>query len=253
MRRGLGRSRVTGVECAYLLPGQRVYAIGDIHGRYDLLEDLLGRIDADRRERGPAATSLVFLGDYINRGAQSSSVIDRLMGLTDAVFLMGNHEELLLRALSGERRAMGIFARIGGVRTMASYGVDAARFMSATIEEKAVLMSGAIPSDHVEWLRQLPPCYMNGDYMFVHAGILPGQPVENQTPEVMRWIRDDFLDSTADHGKVIVHGHSVMREIDERPNRIGIDTGAFFSEILTAIALEHDQRWYVQTSPATAS
>jgi serine/threonine protein phosphatase 1 len=180
-------------------------------------------------------------------------VIDRLMGLDDAACLMGNHEELLLRALSGDPRAMAIFARIGGVQTMASYGVDPADFIDATIEEKAAIMSQAIPGEHVEWLQRLPSCQVNGDYMFVHAGISPGQPLEAQTPEVMRWIRGDFLDSTADHGKVIVHGHSINPEIDEHHNRIGIDTGAFFSEKLTAVALEQDQRWYIQTSAATVN
>lgn len=228
---------------------RRIYAIGDIHGRDDLLQELLGLIDADRRERRTDAAMLLFLGDYIDRGPGAAAVVERLMGLDgEAVFLMGNHEELLLRAASGDHRAATIFARVGGMQTMSSYGIDPAAFLAASVEEQIEMMNEAIPRRHLDWMESLPSSHVDGDYMFVHAGILPGLPLEDQPPEILRWIRSDFLASRKDHGKMIVHGHSILAEVDERINRIGIDTGAYSSGILTAIAIEQDQRWYIQTT-----
>ena len=251
LRRLFGGAGAVRAEPPRLAPARRIYAIGDIHGRDDLLEALLDRIDGDGRARPEVATTLVFLGDYIDRGPGSAAVVERLMTLEKhAIFLMGNHEELLLRSMAGDQRAAAIFACVGGVETMASYGVDPASFAAAEAEEQIALMKAAISPRHLDWMESLPSSYVEGDYMFVHAGILPGLPIEDQPPEILRWIRGDFLASRKDHGKMIVHGHSVLSGIDERSNRIGIDTGAYFSGILTAVGLEEDRRWYVQTGDA---
>lgn len=234
--------------------GERVYAVGDIHGRRDLFEDLLARIDADDASRSPARTTLILLGDLIDRGADPARVVERACRLAAAGdrfhAIMGNHEELMLDAYDGDEAKLRVFLRVGGVQTLDSYGVDL-RGLPEGHEPETVIarMRAAIPAAHIAFLRAMEDGVRIGDYLFVHAGIRPGVPIEEQVPEEMRWIRDPFLDHGGDHGVVVVHGHSIFEQPALRPNRLGIDTGAYLSGVLTAIGLEGEDRWLLQTEP----
>jgi serine/threonine protein phosphatase 1 len=231
--------------------GVRVYAIGDIHGRLDLLDALLAQIEADDRARGAARTEYVFLGDLMDRGPDSRGVIDRLLafskGPARSRFLKGNHEEVFLRAASGDLKALRFLLRIGGRATIMSYGFDHAEYASLDFEALGARLTERVPAEHVAFLSAFEEMIEIGDYLFVHAGIRPGVDLAAQKASDLRWIRDEFLDSNEDHGKLIVHGHSITDDVDARPNRIGIDTGAFDSGRLTAIGLEGSDRWFLST------
>jgi serine/threonine protein phosphatase 1 len=230
--------------------GARIYAIGDIHGRRDLLDRLLAQIDEDDAGRPPARTELIFLGDLVDRGPDSAGVVERLMALRalrPVRYLMGNHEEVLLRALEGDLRALRFLVRIGGRETLLSYGISADEYRELDYDELLVLLQQKVPTEHVAFLSAFENMIEVGDYLFVHAGLRPGVALEEQKTSDLCWIREDFLSHRDSFGKMVVHGHSITEEIDERPNRIGIDTGAFASGRLTAIGLEGDRRWYLST------
>jgi serine/threonine protein phosphatase 1 len=230
--------------------GIRVYAIGDIHGRLDLLDRLLDMIDEDDAARGPARTELIFLGDLVDRGPDSVGVVERLMALRETRqvrYLMGNHEEVFLRAVGGDPRALRFLVRIGGRETLLSYGISEAEYRSLDFEGLMTLLQQKVPPAHVSFLSAFETWIELGDYLFVHAGLRPGVAVEDQKTSDLCWIREDFLLHRDSFGKMVVHGHSITEDIDERPNRIGIDTGAFASGRLTAIGLEGDERWYLAT------
>ena len=231
--------------------GRRLYAIGDIHGRLDLLDQLLDTIDADDATRGPAETSLIMLGDLPDRGPESRGVIERLKSLQSGsdniVFLMGNHEELLIRAWEGDRNIAATFNKAGGRATMLSYGVSEADYDGWNLDELIEKVADYVPADHIAFLRSFQEIYRAGDYLFVHAGIMPGVAIEDQAPEDLRWIRRTFIESQADHGVMVIHGHTITAAVDEQPNRIGIDTGAFATGILSAIGIEGSERWFLST------
>jgi serine/threonine protein phosphatase 1 len=232
--------------------GIRVYAIGDIHGRLDLLEDLLARIGADDRGRGGGArTQYIFLGDLIDRGPDSCGVVERLMTLAaagmNARFLMGNHEEVFLRAIGGDIRALRFLVRIGGRETLRSYGISEEDYRSLDFEELAALATQKVPAAHLAFLERFENMIALGDYLFVHAGLKPGIAIEDQARSDLCWIREEFLNHRDSFGKMVVHGHSITQDIDVRANRIGIDTGAFASGRLTAIGLEGEERWFLST------
>ena len=236
----------------YSVPaGVRAYAIGDIHGRLDLLDMLIDLIDEDDRRRDPAETVIIFLGDLIDRGPDSRGVVERAMALgaseRNTRFLMGNHEEVFLRAVQGDLRALRMLLRIGGDQTVFSYGIDRDEYRSLDFEALAAALKVRVPQDHVGFLSGFEPSIELGDYLFVHAGIRPGVAIGQQSVSDMRWIRDEFLRHRDDHGKLIVHGHSVSEEIDVRPNRIGIDTGAYATGRLTAVGLQRSERWFLST------
>ena len=229
--------------------GQRVYAIGDIHGRDDLFAQMINRI---RAAREPAHLTLILLGDLVDRGAQSSAVVERAMNLRkefpDTRLLIGNHEECFLAALTGDVRRVRYFMRIGGDATVRSYWQDDEDFTAATFEDVAERLPQLVPPEHVNFLGMGEDVIEIGDYVFVHAGIRPGVPLEKQALSDLRWIREDFLDDPGDHGKMVVHGHSITSEPDEQPNRIGIDVGAFRSGTLAALGLEGNRRWFLFAS-----
>lgn len=231
--------------------GQRVYAIGDIHGRDDLFAELLGLIRADNAARGSARVSLILLGDLVDRGPQSAEVVDRAIGLRgefdELRLLIGNHEECFLAALTGDVRRLRYFMRIGGEATVQSYWDGDASLVDATFEEVASQLPPMVPQAHVDFLGGGEDVIAIGDYVFVHAGIRPGVPLERQALADLRWIRDEFLDDGRDHGAMIVHGHTIQEDVDECSNRIGIDTGAYKSGVLTAIMLEGTERQYLKT------
>jgi len=228
--------------------GQRVYAVGDIHGRLDLFEALVEAIEADDAAREPAETLVVLLGDLVDRGADSKGVIDlaRDWQRRRAVrILAGNHEEMFLRSLK-DIEMFRHFLRHGGRETALSFGIDRQRFMLADMEEAQELLREAVPADDVAFLESFEDSVRVGDYLFVHAGINPRLPLEEQRQQDLRWIREPFLSHAEPHGAVVVHGHTISETVEDRGNRIGIDTGAFMSGRLTALVLEGTSRAYIE-------
>ena len=238
--------------------GRRAYVVGDIHGRLDLLESLLDKIHADMDGRADAETLLVFVGDLIDRGPNSAQVIERLRTYSRdgvrTVFLLGNHEEVLLRVLGGDADLIADWLRFGGKQCLQSYGVEPAKVKTMRQERALETIRAAIPAEHVEFLKSVADTCQFGDYLFVHAGIRPGVPLDEQLQADLRWIRDPFLFDDSDHGFVVVHGHTITPEVEELRNRIGIDTGAYRTGILTAVAIDGTGRWFLDTrQPATAA
>lgn len=245
-------SRPLASPLAARVPGdQCVYAIGDIHGRDDLFAALLDRIDADIAARDPATARIVLLGDLIDRGPQSAQVVERCMtrdwGRAEPSFIAGNHEELMLTALGGDLDALRVWRRAGGDAALLSYGVPQAMLDRGIGTEILRELTASVPDRHVAFLNAMVDSVAVGDYWFVHAGIKPGVPLDQQRPEHLRWIRGPFLDSNDAHPAIVVHGHTITDAVEERANRIGIDTGAYASGILTAIGLSGEDRWYLST------
>lgn len=237
--------------------GSRAYVVGDIHGRLDLLDQLLAMIH-DELERRPAArTRLVFVGDLIDRGPKSAQVIERLRTYrrhgVRPLFLLGNHEEVLLRILAGDKTLIESWLKFGGLQCLESYGVDPILVRSKEPEELVRIIQQAIPAKHAEFLKSFIDSCRFGDYLFVHAGIRPGVELDQQRQTDLRWIREPFLFDDTDHGFVVVHGHTIRTEVEERPNRIGIDTGAYRTGVLTALAIEGPDRWLVDTRSSDPS
>lgn len=233
---------------------RRIYAIGDIHGRDDLFEELLGLIESDDAAAPSAETSLILLGDLVDRGPSSKQVVDRAIEASrrwpDFHLLAGNHEEVFLKALTGVPQLVRYFVQIGGEPTINSYGLAGDAYHCMTFEELAEQLPRLVPEAHRQFLAAAEEQIRIGDYLFVHAGIRPGTAFEEQKSSDLRWIRDDFLFDRRDHGAMIVHGHTITDDVAEHPNRIGIDTGAYRSGVLTAIVLEGAQRRYLQTRPS---
>ncbi len=232
--------------------GTRVYAVGDIHGTRDLLEEIQALITADLARRRPARAVVVYLGDYIDRGPSPRGVIDRL---TDApvagatsVHLRGNHEALLLRFLD-EPEAGHVWLANGGATTLRSYGVVAPARIGETeaLARASAALRRAIPPRHHAFFENLPAWHVEGGYLFVHAGIRPGRALADQTDTDLLWIRRDFLDSCVDHGFRVVHGHTIVRQPEIRANRIGIDTGAVVCGTLSCVVLEGTGHRWLQT------
>jgi serine/threonine protein phosphatase 1 len=243
--------RRSGAPAAPRVPaGQRIYAVGDIHGRFDLLEGLLNRIQEDDSLRGGQPGELIFLGDLIDRGPDSAKVVDRLMALRDerpgTRFLLGNHEEVFLSALEGDAKGLRFLIRIGGIETILSYGIARETYAAADYDELARLLVAAVPASHRLFLESFEDLIIAGDYVFVHAGIRPGVDLDEQRPSDLRWIREEFLQASAPLEKVVVHGHTIFDEVVELPHRIGLDTGAHRSGMLSAMGFEGDCRWTVQ-------
>ena len=231
--------------------GYRAYAIGDVHGRLDLLEGLLRKIEADHRGRGGEAEPiLIFLGDLIDRGPQSQEVIEKVLGGAlpgfRTVALCGNHEEVLIRLLEGEKELLAQWLRFGGMECLLSYGVDPLALLALEETEALKQLRAAIPAEHQAFLGTLGDTFRFGDYLFVHAGIRPGISIENQSLVDLRWIRQPFLVDRREHGVVVVHGHTISPSVEVRPNRIGIDTGAYRFGVLTALGIEGQDRWVLQ-------
>ena len=237
--------------------GDRVYAVGDVHGRYDLLRILLDRIGEHSTVLPPTESlHLVFLGDIVDRGPESAQVVEflhRLQTQTDrAIVLLGNHEEAMLQALDGNTDVLRDWMGVGGAATVRSFGLEPFKRggdAAAYIRE----LRAAVPREWVAWLRRLPLFARSGDYYFCHAGVRPGIALRRQTRADLLWIRDDFLDDEQYHGAVIVHGHSIEPQVEMRSNRIGVDTGAYRTGVLTALYLEGEQREVISaTLPETS-
>ena len=230
--------------------GVRLYAVGDIHGRADLLNDLHGRIAGDADAAPGRRKVVVYLGDYVDRGADSFAVVEGLIARPlpgfESMRLKGNHEDFLLSFLDdvacGDAWLMN-----GGEATLASYGVEIGGYGGNALERARLALIRALPAEHLDFFRGLALTYEAGDYLFVHAGVRPGVGLDRQTDHDLMWIRDGFLESDADFGRVVVHGHSIRPEPDIRPNRIGIDTGAYHTGRLTCLVLEAETRRFLHT------
>jgi serine/threonine protein phosphatase 1 len=233
--------------------GLRVYAIGDIHGRFDLLQTLYGEIRRDLERSRPQRSTEVFLGDYIDRGPHSREVIEWLVrsqpACDERICLMGNHEDLLLGALDREEE-VAVWFHNGGVATLLSYYEGPRAQLTFNQARHAFL--GVFPSHHRAFVENLPPIVMLGGYIFVHAGLNPARALDDQQIHDLVWIREPFLSSNIDFGRVVVHGHTPATEPEIRANRINIDTGAFFTGRLTCLVLERDRRRFLHTSLETA-
>lgn len=249
LRRLLGRSGDKGPSGP---PHSRAYAIGDIHGRLDLLKDLLDQVERDNAGRRPAKTYLVFLGDLVDRGPDSRGVIDLLVNHSPAfarsVFIKGNHEEFFLRVLDGEEDTVVDWLTYGGYQCCESYGVSQGWTLNATATEILERLRSSVPSSHRQFLDNMADSFQFGDYVFVHAGIRPGVPLENQSGKDLRWIREGFLEDRTDHGMVVVHGHTIVESPEQHSNRIALDTGAYRTGLLTALGLEGKDRWFISAT-----
>jgi serine/threonine protein phosphatase 1 len=228
-----------------LPPGERIYAIGDVHGCLDRLVALHEAIAEDIGARPAEHTTLVHLGDYIDRGSDSAQVVDWLINgppvpADKIVNLMGNHELMMLSAVAGlDREASGLWLANGGADSLLSWGIS----RNVPPGEWAT----RIPRQHLIFLRDLAISHRIGPYLFVHAGVMPGVPLEQQSRQDMLWIREPFLSSRDNHGAVIVHGHTPKREPVVQPNRIAIDTGAVLGGDLTCVVLEADMLGFLRS------
>lgn len=248
------RTRSASSPSGSIPSGKRVYAIGDIHGRLDLFDRLLTKIANDNARRGEAETQLILLGDLIDRGPHSAQVIDRAMDLArdpgHCRFLLGNHEEVFLKALRGDLKALAFFTRIGGRETILSYGISEGEYRDCDFPALLELLRARVPNDHLAFLERFEDLIVLGDYAFVHAGIRPELPLAQQRASDLRWIRSEFLDHRGKFEKIVVHGHTVIEQVELKPHRIGLDTGAYASGKLTAMGFEGDRRWTLDTAEA---
>ena len=240
------------IDSAAVPDGRRIYAIGDVHGRNDLLQQLLEKIAKDDGERGNAKSEIIFLGDLVDRGPDSAGVLDTAMQLREKAgnvrFLMGNHEEVYLAAATGDEKSVRFFNRIGGRETILSYEISKKEYIELDIAQLANRIPTLFPQEHIDFVSGFEDQIIIGDYAFVHAGIRPGVPLSEQRKKDLRWIREDFLAAQGAHEKVIVYGHTITDDVLETGNRIGIDTGAYYSDKLTALGLEGSERWYLDTA-----
>lgn len=230
-------------RAASLPEGMRVHAVGDVHGRADLLENVLAEIDADIAAHRNLQSVQVFLGDYIDRGPSSREVLDLLIafGATHrCLFLKGNHEALLLDFLENPA-VLAQWRQNGALPTLVSYGL--APSLNPKLNEQHELsraLNEALPASHRQFLRNLKLSYTCGDMLFVHAGIRPGVPLSQQREQDMLWIRDEFLSYTGAFEKRVVHGHTPVTAPDVHFNRINIDTGAYATGRLTCAIFQDD-------------
>jgi len=231
--------------------GQRIYAVGDIHGCADLLRDLHARIEADMAARRDADVTIVYLGDYVDRGPSSAAVLDALIGTpprgATRCLLKGNHEALMLSFLDHPESGQS-WLRVGGLETLSSYGID----VSGTLRSRGYAglsdeLAKAMPETHRRALAGLRLSASVGDYFFCHAGVRPGVSLERQQEEDLVWIRDAFTASRVKFGKVVVHGHTPVKTPEVHPNRIAIDTEAYKTGRLSCLVLEGTEQRVLST------
>lgn len=224
--------------------GVRIYAVGDVHGRADLLDSLLSRIDAHIVAHPVVRPISLFVGDYIDRGPASRDVLEHLINYSqghEMIFLRGNHDIFIQEFLQNPA-TLRDWSKIGGLATLMSYGLKPPlNADAATQKELAEQLNSALPISHRNFLESLVSSFSCDGYFFAHAGVRPGIPFAKQRDEDLLWIRDDFLLHEEDFGKIVVHGHTPVREIDIRPNRINIDTGAYATGRLSCLIIEADE------------
>lgn len=229
--------------------GQRVYAVGDVHGRKDLFSAMIRAIDEDDAAASPARSTVILLGDLVDRGPDSAGVLRRARRWQqerEVRILAGNHEEMFLKSFTSTDM-LRHFMRHGGRQTLVSYGVDPRAMSAAEVEDIQAMMAKAVPNADREFMEGFEDLIVLGDYVFVHAGIDPQVPIHEQRPSDLRWIREPFLSHSEPYDQVVVHGHTISDEPELRGNRIGIDTGAYMSNRLTALVLEGTTRRLIET------
>ena len=238
---------MTWPPAAHIDPDTLVYAVGDVHGRSDLLLRLHRMILEDAESRTQRRRYIVFLGDYLDRGPDSAGVIDfltRTAGADDGferIFLMGNHDACAIDFLEGRDDGLWWINRLGGAQTLLSYNVAPGTGTGRQLRH-------AMPEHHRAFLHSLKLHQVIDGVLFVHAGIRPGVALHDQDPEDLLWIREEFLDSPGDHGWLVVHGHTISWDgPDIRANRIGIDTGAVITDVLTALVLSRGDARFLRT------
>ena len=228
--------------------GERWYVIGDIHGRLDLFTALKTAIEEDDTARGPAETTVLLLGDLVDRGPDSAGVVKlaRKWGKARRLrYLAGNHEEMFLESFE-DREVLRHFLKHGGRETVLSYGIGRKAYNKMKMGELQKTLVDLVPQKDRDFLASFEDIIVAGDYAFVHAGIHPKRSLDEQKPSDLRWIRDRFLYHKEPFSHVIVHGHTIFENVDNRENRIGIDTGAFRTGRLTALVLEGSGRQLIQ-------
>ncbi|MBE5074609.1 serine/threonine protein phosphatase [Erythrobacteraceae bacterium E2-1 Yellow Sea] len=228
--------------------GERYYVIGDIHGRLDLFDALIGAIEADDASLGAADTTVVLLGDLVDRGAESAGVLQRArewQGQRKIRILIGNHEEMFLQSFE-DKEVLRHFLKHGGRETILSFGLPKKQFNSLSIDQLFETLQTLVPTKIRQFLAASEDMIVAGDYLFVHAGIDPTLPLDQQRRSDYLWIRERFLRHSGPLPKVVVHGHTIFDEVEDRGTRIGIDTGAFRTGILTALVLEGSDRRTIQ-------
>lgn len=236
--------------------GTRIYAVGDIHGRSDLLKEIFTAIDADTARNEVARPIEVFLGDYIDRGPHSAHTLDLLIERSlcrETVFLKGNHEAFFLEVLRDPKK-FDDWRQFGGLQTLMSYGIQPT--LSRDTADQADLINALVelmPAAHLRFLQNLKPSFLYGDFFFVHAGVRPGIPLSEQQENDLLWIRHEFLNSEGDHGKFIVHGHTPVPEPDIRRNRVNIDTGAYATGRLTLLSIQESRMLVIYPDPVVTS
>lgn len=222
-----------------------VYVVGDVHGHSDLLDGVFARIDADRGALNGKRVVEVYLGDYVDRGPDSKGVLDRLIyrgEQREIIPLLGNHEEMMLSAMLAAD-AFEPWMRVGGRETVASYGIRLpAASDAAALADCQAGWAETVPEAHRTFLSELHYTTEIGDYLFVHAGLRPGVPLDRQNGRDLLWIRDEFLESRLDHGRIVVHGHTPVEQPEFHANRINIDTGAYLTGRLTCLRLMGESR-----------
>ena len=231
---------------------ERIYALADIHGHFDLFLEAMREIQRDNRQKGSSQTIIVVAGDIVDRGPSSRQLLSYLQHLqstvTGLIVLRGNHEQLMLDSISGDERAQMTWLKSGGRQTLQAYGVDPGGFADLGLEERTRVLRRAVGDKTYRWLKSLPLSYRSGDYFFCHAGVRPGIELSKQDPHDLMWIRRAFHESENDHGAIIVHGHSDMTDVQLRHNRIGIDAGAHRTGKLAILGLQGAKRWVMQAT-----
>lgn len=228
--------------------GSRYYVIGDIHGRLDLYEALISAIESDDASCAPADSHVILLGDLVDRGPDSAGVIERTRQWQqerEVRVLAGNHEEMFLQAFR-KPEILRHFLKHGGRETLLSFGLSKKQYNELSIEDMHALLPDLVPQDVRDYVASFEEMIVAGDYAFVHAGVDPALPFDEQKRSDMLWIRDRFLNHQGPLSKVVVHGHTIFDNVMDCGNRIGIDTGAFRSGVLTALVLEGDDRRVIQ-------
>lgn len=242
-------------ETPHFAPERPLYAVGDIHGRADLIDPILQVIDSDVAERGYTAPQLVFLGDYVDRGENSAQVLTHLRDLSLAVpdavtCLMGNHEKMMLDFLDDPAGRGARWLVNGGLQTLASYRIGGIG-TNALVEdmcEASDALAAALPEGMLEWLRGLPLWFRSGNVICVHAGMNPARPPEEQDDRALLWGHRDFVRAPREDGLLVVHGHTIVKEPVIRAGRIAIDTGAYHSGRLTVAAIGSGHCRFLQTT-----
>lgn len=236
-----GRAQMQPEHYPRLATGESIYAVGDIHGKLDCLQAVHALIDDDRRRRAPSRTMEIYVGDYVDRGPESAAVIDQLIQRgtqCPCIFLRGNHEQMFEDVLSGQMD-LAAWREVGGLETIRSYGVDPRR-LAADPQLAPALIHDSVPPAHREFLSALRPMATMAGYIFVHAGLRPGVPLDKQNLLDLLWIREEFTHSDKDFGAIVVHGHTPVEEPELLHNRVNLDTGAYATGRLSFCRIDAD-------------